>query len=94
MLMRISYQPIRQLKPYTGNEAPCMARADGEARNNITSDKALGDTQRLKSDVGIASRFSGVSIVPGSMQFTLILLALSSADMLSVRRITALFDTL
>jgi len=42
----------------------------------------------------MASRFCGVSMVPGRMQLTLIPLAFSSAAMLSVRRITAAFEAL
>src|SRR5262245_25074887 len=59
--------------PNTGNAAPFTAREASEARNAITSAIADGSTHLLKSPFGIAARFCGVSIVPGIMQFTLML---------------------
>ena len=44
--------------------------------------------------MGIAARFCGVSMMLGRMQLTLMPLSRNSADMLSVSRITALFEAL
>ena len=54
--------------------------------------RSAGLTQRAGSDCGIACRFSGVSIVVGSTQLTLMPCSRNSADIASVRRITADFD--
>jgi hypothetical protein len=50
------------------------------------------DQDACGSDFGIAARLSGVSRIVGSTQFTLIFLSRSSAAMVSVIRMTALFD--
>ena len=42
----------------------------------------------------MSARFCGVSMTLGKMQLTLIPLSRNSADMLSVNRITALFEAL
>src|SRR6266581_608436 len=80
--------------PNTGNAAPLTAREASEAKNRITSAMAAGSTHLLKSPLGTAARFCGVSIVPGMMQFTLMFDTFSSAASDSVNRSTALFDAL
>src|SRR5260221_7494578 len=80
--------------PYTGIAAPLIAREASEARKVITLAMASGGTHLLKSPLGTAPRFCGVSIVPGMMQFTLMFDAFSSAAKDSVNRSTALFDAL
>src|SRR5690348_7017780 len=54
--------------------------------------RSAGLTQRAGSDCGIACRFSGVSIVVGNTQLTLMPCVRNSADIASVSRITADFD--
>src|SRR5437016_905950 len=71
-----------------------MAREASEARNKITSAIAAGSTHLLKSPLGTAARFCGVSIVPGMIQFTLIFNTFNSLARDSVNRSTALFDAL
>src|SRR5690606_14263255 len=61
-----------QLLPYTGIAAPVIARAASEHRNRNTRAICSGDTHLLKSAFGRSARFSGVSIVPGSTQLTVI----------------------
>src|SRR5260221_597462 len=85
---------ILQTRPVTGIAAPWIARAASEARNKITSASASGATQRRGSAPGMSARFCGVSMTLGSTQLTLMPLSRSSADMLSVIRITALFAAL
>src|SRR5437867_3185123 len=80
--------------PYTGKAAPLMAREASDARNLITSAIAAGSTHLLKSPLGTAARFCGVSIVPGMMQLTLMLDPFNSAARDSVNRSTALFEAL
>ena len=71
-----------------------MARAASEARKTITCARSAGATQRRGSAFGIAARFSGVSMIVGSTQFTLMFFSRSSAAIVSVRRITALFEAM
>ncbi len=73
-------------------DAPVTATDFSEARKEIISAISLGATQREKSAFGMSSRFLGVSIVPGRTQLTRIPLLFNSADILSVKRITALFE--
>src|SRR5262249_2951793 len=80
--------------PVTGIAAPCIALAASEARNSTTSASASGATQRRGSALGMSLRFCGVSMMLGRTQFTLMPLSRSSAAMLSVRRITALFEAI
>jgi len=75
----------------TGSATPCTARASFEARNTIAFARSSGATQRAGSASGIATRFSGVSMIVGSTQFTLMPRSRSSADIVSVMRITADF---
>ena len=59
-----------------------------------TSAMASGGTHLLKSALGIAARFCGVSIIPGMILLALISNSFKSASMLSVIRTTAVFDAL
>src|SRR5439155_18290391 len=86
----LSYHPF----PYTGTAAPLMAREASEARKRITSAMANGSTHFVKSALGCAARFCGVSMVAGIMQFTLMFAAFNSSASASVRRSTALFEAL
>ena len=81
-----------QLNPLTGSAAPCTARAASEARKRMTSARSAGATQRDGSASGIERRLSGVSMIVGSTQLTLMPRSLNSAAIASVRRITADFD--
>ena len=68
-----------------------MARAPGDARNKIAFARSSGATQRRGSASGIAARFSGVSMMVGSTQLTLMFFSRSYAAIASVNRITAAF---
>ena len=85
---------VVQLSPDTGTLAPWIARAAGEARNAITSARSDGATQREGSALGMSLRFSGVSMIVGSTQLTLMPFSRSSADIDSVRRASALLEAL
>src|SRR5690606_5571972 len=60
-----------QLSEVTGTAAPCTARAASDARNTMTLARSEGATHFAGSALGIAARFSGVSMIVGSTQFTL-----------------------
>lgn len=83
---------LHPTSPVTGMAAPWIALAASLARNAMTSASAGGATQREGSASGMAARFSGVSMIEGSTQFTLMPLSLSSPDIASVSRISALFE--
>src|SRR4051812_32810073 len=78
----------------TGSAAPCTARASSEARNTMTLARSAGATQRAGSTFGMSARFCGVSMMVGRTQLTLMFFSRSSADMVSVSRITALFEAM
>ena len=61
------YGPTRfdQLNPVTGTAAPWIACADSDARNAITRARSIGATHFDGSALGIAARFSGVSMTVG-----------------------------
>ena len=69
-----------------------QARAALEARNKITWAIDSGLTHLLVSALGMAARLSGVSMVPGRMQLTLMPFSRTSAAMLSVSRMTAALE--
>src|SRR5216683_7448426 len=50
--------------------APRVTRLSGEARKAITSATALGATQLVKSEAGIAARLAGVSSTEGATALT------------------------
>src|SRR6478752_6144708 len=81
-----------QLNPATGIDAPWMARAPGDARKTIMRARSSGATHREGSAAGIERRFSGVSMMVGSTQFTLMWCSRNSAAIASVSRITTALD--
>jgi hypothetical protein len=56
----------------------------------VGSEEADDLGQRAASASGMAARFSGVSMIVGNTQLTLMRCSRNSADMASVRRIVAL----
>src|SRR5581483_975575 len=74
-----------QTRPTTGNSAPVTARACSLARNKITAARSSGETQVVKSALGMSARLVGVSMTEGSTALTVMLSPFNSSASACVR---------
>src|SRR6266511_932797 len=80
------------VRPMIGTSAPFTPLDWRDDRNRMTAATSSGDGQVFGSTFGMRARFSGWSIVVGSIAFAVMPSPLTSAASASVQRATAPFD--
>src|SRR2546423_2476952 len=78
-------------RPVIGIPVPVMPEASGLVRNRISAAASAGWTHGFGSAFGMLARFTGWSMVPGRIAFTVMPWSFVSAASASVQRSTAPF---